>query len=140
MLRQPARPIPLVLVVDDNKDMRFMLNTLLRMYGYDVVEAEDGAEAVSAVESERPDLVLMDGCLPHLDGLGATRRIRELPELGGVPVVLLSGRAEPSYRAAALAAGCDDFLVKPIDFARLRILLESYIARFSAQREPVAAL
>ncbi|MBA2501949.1 MAG: response regulator [Pyrinomonadaceae bacterium] len=139
--QQPARLIPLVLVVDDNEDMRFMLNTLLRMYGYDVVEAGDGAEAIRRIESERPDLVLMDGCLPHLDGLAATRRIRELPALGGVPIVLLSGRAEPSYRASALAAGCDDFLVKPLDFALLKNVLERHIgASVSGKREAAAAL
>ncbi len=140
MTRQPARLVPLILVVDDNDDMRFMLNTLLRLYGYDVVEAEDGTEAIRTIESERPDLVLMDGYLPYLDGLAATRRVRELPALNHVPIVLLSGHAEASFRASALAAGCDDFLVKPVDFNQLRNILERYLsASVSGKREASAA-
>jgi two-component system cell cycle response regulator DivK len=123
----PSRTTPLVLVVDDHADTRLMLNILLGIYGYNVVEAEDGMEAVNLVESVRPDLVLMDGNLPILDGIATTKRIRELATLNGVPIVFLSGHAEPSYRVEALSAGCNEFLVKPINFAQLKKLLSKYI-------------
>ena len=89
------------------------------MWGCRVVEACDGLEAVAAASRERPDMILMDGSLPFLDGLGATRRIRE----NGFPslkILALDGWGTPSYHAAALAAGCDDIIMKPVDFDRLR--------------------
>lgn len=123
----PPRTPPLVLVVDDHADTRLMLNILLGFYGYHVVEASNGMEAFELVERARPDLVLMDGSLPVLDGLATTRRIRELATLNRVPIVCLSGHAEPSYRVAALSAGCDEFLLKPIDFAQLKRMLIKHI-------------
>ena len=119
-----ARPV--VLVVEDHEDTRFMLRVLLEMHGLEVVEAADGEEAVRAAESVRPGLVLMDGSLPLLDGLAAARRIREAESLRDVPVVMLSGRAEPDFRASALASGCDSFLVKPFSAAQLDSVLERH--------------
>ena len=123
----PATAAPhVVLVVEDHEDTRFMLRVLLEMRGLEVVEAADGEEAVRAAESVRPGLVLMDGGLPLLDGLAAERRIRESEGLRGVPVVMLSGRAEPDFRARALASGCDGFLVKPFSAAQLDSVLERH--------------
>ena len=119
-----ARPV--VLVVEDHDDTRFMLRVLLEMRGLEVVEAADGEEAVRAAERVRPGLVLMDGSLPLLDGLAAARRIRESESSRDVPVVILSGRAEPDYRVRALASGCDAFLVKPFSTAQLDAVLEHY--------------
>ena len=110
---------PTILVVEDHDDTREMLHMLLEMWGCRVVEACDGLEAVAAASRERPDMILMDGSLPFLDGLGATRRIRE----NGFPslkILALDGWGTPSYHAAALAAGCDDIIMKPVDFDRLR--------------------
>jgi CheY-like chemotaxis protein len=125
--QRPPRRTPLVLVVDDHADTRLMLKVLLGIYGYNVVEASDGMEAFGLVESVRPDLVLMDGNLPVLDGIATTRRIRELATLNSVPIVFLSGHAEPSYRIAALSAGCDEFLVKPLNFEQLKKILSKHI-------------
>ncbi len=137
--RQAVRSTPLVLVVDDHEDTRFMLKTLLGMHGYDAIEVEDGLAAIRAVETARPDVVLMDGSLPHLDGLTATRRIRELAPHASIPIIIFSGHAKPSYCVAALAAGCDDFLVKPIDFAHLSAALEKHTAeKFFGRRETAA--
>ena len=110
---------PTILVVEDHDDTREMLHMLLEMWGCRVVEACDGLEAVAAASRERPEMILMDGSLPFLDGLGATRRIRE----NGFPslkILALDGWGTPSYHAAALAAGCDDSIKKPLDFDRLR--------------------
>jgi len=99
------------------------------MRGCAVVEAADGEESVRLAESARPDLILMDGSLPRLDGLDATRRIRQLDGRGRVPIFFISGHAEPSFRAVAREAGCDEYLVKPFGVERLNGLLERYLDR-----------
>ena len=133
--RSAPRTRPLVLVAEDDADTRFLFTTVLRMRGCAVVEATDGEESVRLAESARPDLILMDGSMPRLDGFGATRRIRQLVRGGRVPIVFISGHAEPSFDAAAHEAGCDEYLVKPFDIERLNRLLEIYLDRES--RSPV---
>jgi CheY-like chemotaxis protein len=108
-----------VLVVEDHEDTRFMLKLLLEHEGYAIMEVADGLEAVEIAGRERPDLVLMDGSLPGLDGLSATRRIRETESLRGVPIIALSGHVGADFRAEARAAGCDALLTKPIDLSQL---------------------
>jgi CheY-like chemotaxis protein len=118
---------PLVLVVEDHDDTRFMLAYLLDMRGCQVAIAEDGEMAVRMAESQRPDLILMDASLPRLDGLAATRRIRELAALQDVPIVFLSGHAQPSFRARVLETGGNDFLVKPFQLEQLERVLERHL-------------
>jgi CheY-like chemotaxis protein len=122
-LRQTKAGKPLVLVVEDHEDTRFMLRTVLERSGCHVVEAADGFEAVEIAGREQPDLILMDGSLPILGGLAATRLIRQNTLLEDVFIIALSGWATPSFHAAALAAGCNECLDKPIDFKRLKSLL-----------------
>lgn len=117
--RQPADSRPLVLVVDDHEDTRFMIKWLLERRGWRVAGTADGLEAVEAARRSHPDVILMDVGLPVLDGLSATRRIREDAELQGVPVVAVSGYAAAEDQASALAAGCDEYIVKPINFDEL---------------------
>jgi len=121
-------PKPLVLVVEDDEDNRFLIRYLLTSRGFDVAEAENGEEAVDMAERLHPGLILMDGSLPRLDGFSATRRMRELAALRGVPIVFLSGHAEPAAQAKARDAGCDDYLVKPIDIARLDGVLARHLS------------
>jgi len=116
-----------VLVVEDHDDTRFMLGMLLKMRGFEVVEAEDGEEAIRVAERERPGLIVMDATLPRLDGLAATRQIRRLTSLEGVSIIFLSGHAEPAFRAVAFEAGCDEYLDKPIDFDQLDDVLERHL-------------
>lgn len=116
-----------VLVAEDHEDTRQLLRTLLEKRGLTVVEAGDGFAAVDAAERERPDLILMDGGLPLLDGIAATRRLRGLPALSAVPIVFLSGHAGPQHQTAALEAGCDDYVVKPFDIERLDVVLTRYL-------------
>lgn len=116
--------IKTVLVVEDFEDNRFMMRRLLEMSGYRVVEAVNGREAVEMAQSERPDLILMDLSLPHLDGLAATRRIREHEGLGKVPIVAVSAHDTADFHAEALAAGCNEYVTKPIDFDQLENLLQ----------------
>lgn len=110
---------PLVLVVEDFEDNRFMMRRLLEMSGYRVVEAVNGNQAVEAAASERPDIILMDLSLPQLDGLAATRRIREQQGARRVPIVAVSAHDSADFHAEALAAGCNEYVTKPIDFDQL---------------------
>lgn len=112
-----------VLVVEDFEDNRFMLRRLLEMAGYEVLEATDGEQALAVAEQKRPALILMDLSLPRLDGLAATRGIRQHPELGNVPIVAVSAHDSADFHAEALAAGCNDYVAKPIDFEQLDALL-----------------
>ena len=119
--RSDARPT--VLVVEDFEDNRFMMRRLLEMSGYRVVEAVNGNQAVEAAERERPDIILMDLSLPMLDGLAATRRIRAHDGLSKVPIVAVSAHDSADFHAEALAAGCNEYVTKPIDFDQLVQLL-----------------
>jgi CheY-like chemotaxis protein len=119
-LRTQTAHQPTILVVDDDDDTREMLHVLLEMWGCRVVEARDGLEAVEVASRELPQLILMDYRLPLLDGLGATRRIRENGLRDQVKILALDGWGTPTHRAAALAAGCNNTILKPVDFAQLR--------------------
>lgn len=116
-----------VLVVEDFEDNRFMMKRLLEMSGYQVVEAINGQEAIEVAQRELPDLILMDLSLPLLDGLSATRRIRVRPELEKVPIVAVSAHDTADFHAEALAAGCNEYVTKPIDFDELESLLKRLI-------------
>ncbi len=116
-----------VLVAEDHEDTRYLLRMLLEQWGFAVVEADDGFEAVRAAERERPDLILMDGGLPRLDGVAATRRLRGLPALSAVPIVFLSGHAGPQAQRDALDAGCNEYVVKPFNIAQLDNVLNRYL-------------
>jgi two-component system, cell cycle response regulator DivK len=130
--REHARP--LIMVTEDDEDTRLLFSIALRMRGYHVIEVADGEEAVRMAESARPDLILMDGSLPRLDGLGATRRIRQSEHARHLPIVFISGHAEPSFLAQAREAGCDEYLVKPLDLKQLGEVLEKHLRRAHASR------
>ncbi len=118
---------PTVLVVEDFEDNRFMMRRLLEMSGYRVVEAVNGEQAVEVAATERPDLILMDLSLPKLDGLAATRRIRQSNGLAEVPIVAVSAHDTSDFHADALAAGCNEYVTKPIDFDQLESLLKKLL-------------
>ena len=123
----PGPGLPKVLVAEDHADTRFLLRTLLERRGLAVVEAADGEEACDLAARERPDLIIMDGGLPVLDGISATRRMRGLKALSGVPIVFLSGHAGPQHQTAARDAGCDEYVVKPFELARLDKILQRHL-------------
>jgi len=116
-----------VMVVEDFEDNRFMMRRLLEMSGYKVLEAVNGEEAVDLAVKEQPSLILMDLSLPLLDGLAATRRIRAYSGLRDVPIVAVSAHDTSDFHAEALAAGCNDYVTKPIDFDQLEELLRRLI-------------
>ncbi len=99
------------------------------MSGYRVLEAINGEEAVEIARREHPSLILMDLSLPLLDGLAATRRIRQVEELSRIPIVAVSAHDTADFHADALAAGCNDYVTKPIDFDQLEALLNRLLPK-----------
>ena len=116
-----------ILIVEDDDNSLFVLKGILRAKGYRVLEACDGKQAVIVAEAEKLDLILLDLQLPRLNGLGVIRRLRENANLESLPIVMMTGSDPEKYRAIAIAAGCDDFLLKPIDFDRLDAVLDYFV-------------
>ena len=116
-----------ILVVEDYEDTSLAMRLALEDRGYRILEASDGEKAVEVAARERPDIILMDLQLPVLDGLDATRRIRAVPELKDTVIVAITAHHEGDYRARALAAGCNAFVSKPIDFDWLKDLLPNLL-------------
>jgi CheY-like chemotaxis protein len=118
-----------VLYVEDNDDNVYMLKMRLELLGdFEVVAAEDGEKGCAMVLSERPDLILMDLEMPRVDGWEATRRLKADPQTRDIPIVALSAHALAGEREKALAAGCDEFDTKPIEFERLVATLRRVLA------------
>lgn len=116
-----------VLVVEDFEDNRFLMRRLLEMSGFGVLEATNGEEAVSIAKQEHPDLVLMDLSLPLLDGLAATRRIRKCDDLKQIPIIAVSAHDTSDFHTEAMAAGCNDYVTKPIDFDQLEQVINKLL-------------
>lgn len=108
-----------ILIVEDTEDgMDIMTRSLEK--DYLIVQAYNGKEALEKTVSEKPDLILMDISLPILDGLSVTRRIRSMPDIEDTPIVAISAGAMPHNVKDAFAAGCNDFIAKPVRPALLR--------------------
>ena len=116
-----------ILVVDDFDDTRFLLRTWLERKGFNVIEAQDGLQAVSAATSSMPDLVIMDLEMPGMDGLSATRRIRQVEALKAIPVVAVSAYGADQFRSEALAAGCNEYVSTPFEPNELELLIRSLL-------------
>jgi PAS domain S-box-containing protein len=123
-----------VLVADDNADMRQYLNRLLAG-AYEVEEVADGRAALAAAQERPPDLVLADVMMPGLDGFGLLRELRAGARTGTVPVVLLSARAGEESRLEGLAAGADDYLVKPFSARELLARVGAHLEMARVRRE-----
>jgi len=118
---------PTILIAEDSADSREMMQQLFRLKGYEVVAAGDGLRAVEAALQTHPDVIFIDLQLPKLDGLSVTKNLRSHPELKRTPIFIVSGHDPATYRQAALEAGCNDYLLKPIDFDRLDRLLREIV-------------
>lgn len=124
--------MPRILYVEDNEDNVYMLTHRLAKRGYDVEVAGDGAAGVARATELMPDLVIMDLSLPVMDGWEATRRLKANPATAAIPVLGFSAHAMTGDREKAVAAGCDDFDTKPVEFKRLLGKIEALLGR-SAQ-------
>jgi CheY-like chemotaxis protein len=116
-----------VLYVEDNFQNKRLVRKILVAKGYEVVEAEDGLQAVEVAHRERPDLILMDINIPGIDGMEATARIKAISELSRIPVIALTANAMVGDREKFMAAGCDGYLPKPINNAILVETVKKYI-------------
>ena len=123
-----ARERTVILVVDDAADNVAILSLDLQQIGYRVVTATNGEEAVSVASAILPKLILMDISMPLLDGLGATRKIREIDPLREVPIIALTAFDTDGFKRAAYDAGVSGYLTKPVDFARMHQLIGRLLA------------
>jgi CheY-like chemotaxis protein len=118
-----------ILYVEDNDDNVYMLKMRLELLGdFDVEAAPDGEQGCAMALAERPDVILMDLEMPVVDGWEATRRLKDDPQTRDIPIIALSAHALAGEREKALAAGCDEFDTKPIEFERLVATLRRVLA------------
>jgi two-component system, cell cycle response regulator DivK len=116
-----------ILVVEDQEDNRRILHDLLTNAGYEIVQAENGEEALRAAAADRPDLILMDIQLPLLDGYEATRRIKADPALRSIPVIVVTSYALSGDESKARAAGCDAYITKPYSPRAILAKIREYV-------------
>lgn len=110
---------PTILVAEDNADQRSLYVALLSGVGYRVLEAADGAEAVEVARQSQPGLVLMDVTMPGTSGWNAVRTLKQDPQTHMIPIIVVTGLASTWDRDASIASGCDEYLAKPVQPARL---------------------
>ena len=120
---------PTILLVEDNEDNRIVYSTILRHFGFEVLEATSGEAGVEMALRSRPALVLMDIGLPGMDGFEATARLRDAEETRDIPVIALTAHALPEHRARALEVGCDDYLTKPVEPREVLATVRRYLNR-----------
>ena len=122
-----------ILVVDDKEDNRVLVRKVLKLRGYEIIEAATGEAAVNVAQTELPDLILMDIRLPGgIDGLEATRRIKATPQLAHIPILAMTASVRPEDMQKALGEGCSGFVRKPIDIDELPRQVAEHIARASS--------
>ena len=108
-----------ILVVEDNYDNMTLITDVLSSLDYEVISANDGEEGIAVAKAQKPDLILMDLSLPRMDGWTATRHIKSDPELAHIPVIALTAHAMMGDKERALAAGCNDYISKPLNIREL---------------------
>jgi DNA-binding response OmpR family regulator len=124
---------PLVLVADDEEDIRALVAFRLRRAGYDVITAADGAEALTLATTRRPDLIVLDMMMPKATGLEVTRSLREQDSTRDIPVILLTARAQEADVASGFEAGADDYVKKPFSPMDLQLRVQALL-----ERRPIA--
>ncbi len=118
-----------ILYIEDNPDNRLLVRRVLMVEGYAVEEAIDGPTGLKMVEASPPDLVLIDINLPEIDGYEVTARLKQLPNMLGVPIVAVTANVMKGDREKTLAAGCDGYIQKPIDIDLLPSQIESFLTK-----------
>jgi CheY-like chemotaxis protein len=119
--------IKTILVIEDNKLNMKLVNGLVKIGKYRMLEAIDAESGIQLIREQRPDLVLMDIQLPGMDGLSATKIIKEDPELKDIPIVALTSYAMQGDKEKALAAGCTGYITKPIDTRKFLETVSQYL-------------
>ena len=131
-------PCPSVLVVDDNKVMRKLINGLLKGLFLDIVEATDGRHALELIESRHFDLILLDILMPEVDGLEVARRVRANPETADLPIVFCTSVRDPQAMSDATQLDNVDYLVKPLNSQMLLEKIDNFLSGWLANEEEVS--
>ena len=118
-----------ILYVEDNPDNRTLIRRVLSADGFTVFEAPSATEALKKLQTLRPDLILMDINMPEMDGYTLTARIRELHNMGGIPVIALTANVMKGDKEKSLEAGCDGYIQKPIDIDTITEQIERFLKR-----------
>lgn len=118
---------PVILLVEDRADDRYLMRWLLSHFDADICEAHNGRMALDAMAEGRPRLVVLDLGLPDMDGLELLRHLRGLPDCAELPIVAVTARALPEERRLAMAVGCNAYLAKPVDPGTLRAVVQSLL-------------
>lgn len=118
---------PLVLAVDDNRDNLELLTQILDLFGCECVGAIDGYSALSAAVDRSPDLIVLDICLPDLDGIELVKRLKQNPELVNIPIVAVTALAKTEDRDRILQAGCVAYLSKPFNIKDLETIIRHHL-------------
>jgi two-component system cell cycle response regulator DivK len=118
-----------ILYIEDNPENRMLMRRVLMAEGYLVEEAFDGTSGLQKAAESPPDLILMDINLPELDGYEVTARLRQLPNMTGVPIIAVTANVMKGDREKTLAAGCDGYIQKPIDIDLLPSQIESFLKK-----------
>jgi adenylate cyclase len=129
---------PRILIVDDNETNRDILVTRLGVHGYDLVQAADGIECIEATRKTLPDLILLDVMMPRMDGIEATKQIKNDETLPFIPIILVTAKADTKDVIAGLEAGADEYLTKPVDQTSLVARVKSML-RAKQLHDKVAA-
>lgn len=108
-----------IIVVDDDRETRELLQAVLELHGYQVVQAQSGLRLLSYLHVDRPDLILLDVMMSWIDGFELCRAVKSNPEFRGIPVVFISGRSDPVDIREGLACGAAAYFIKPIDMQAL---------------------
>ena len=126
---------PKILIVEDNPQNMMVIIMTLRPYGYTLLEAVDGEEALKIANKEKPALILIDVQLPKMDGLEVTRRLRQMPAFSHIPIIALTAYAMKGDKERIIAAGCDTYLAKPFSIHELRRV----VAEMLTQRHQITS-
>jgi CheY-like chemotaxis protein len=118
-----------ILLVDDSSTILMMEKMILKKTPYTTVTASNGEEAVAKAQAEKPDLILMDVVMPKMDGFEAVRRIRASEVASTIPIIMVTTRGEEGNVESGYAAGCTDYVTKPIDGLELLLKLRSYLGQ-----------
>ena len=118
-----------ILIVEDNPTNLRLIRMVLRNKGYSVLEATDGEEALLVAIEGRPDLIVMDIQLPKMDGLEVTKRLRQTSYFRRVPIIALTASAMEGDREKIIAAGCDEYISKPVNTRRFPLLVAEMLRR-----------
>lgn len=125
-----------ILLVEDHQEILDFLSRRLKRRGYEVVVAQDGQEGLDKARAETPDVLLLDMNLPVMDGWTVAETLKKEDATKGIPIIALTAHAMSGDRDKAIAAGCDDYHAKPIDFSQLINQIEAALGARSASAQP----